>query len=302
MFSFGHPGARNFGGVGTMIDAPAVCVRVSAADELTVRGPLAERAGEAAHRVMRSWGQTSELPCAIEVVDAPRPHVGLGVGTQLALAVSRGLHTFFLRDYAGIADLARRCGRGLRSAIGLYGFEHGGLLLEGGKQRAEEISPLLARLELPESWRWVLATPQAASGLSGADEQAAFDRLPPVPAELTAELCREAVLELLPAAAGHDFAAFSRSLFRFSQMAGRCFATQQAGLYATLEAAELVAAIRREGIEGVGQSSWGPNLFALTQGDAQARSLAEWLQRERPRWQVLIAKPLNSGARLRFAE
>ncbi len=301
MFSFGHPGTRQFGGVGTMIDAPGVCVQVSPAEGLSAQGPLAERALETARRVMRSWGEASDLPCAIEVLRAPRPHVGLGVGTQLALAVSRSLHALFERDFAGIEELALRAGRGLRSAIGLHGFQHGGLLVEGGKSGQKEISPLIARLELPQAWHWVLVRPRASHGLSGAEEQAAFARLPPVPEELTRQLCREALLDLLPAAVSQEFDAFSRSLDHFGRLAGGCFETQQAGIYATQETAELADQIRGQGIEGVGQSSWGPTLFALTRSEADARSLEDWLGRQAG-LEISIARPLNRGARLDASE
>src|SRR5262245_58676058 len=85
MFSFGHPGVRQFGGVGAMIDSPRAAVRITPATELRVDGPMRERVLQ----VARTFGDG--LPCAIEVVSAPRQHVGLGSGTQLALAVSRGL-------------------------------------------------------------------------------------------------------------------------------------------------------------------------------------------------------------------
>jgi beta-ribofuranosylaminobenzene 5'-phosphate synthase len=250
---------------------------------------------------MRSWGEASDLPCCIQVLHAPRAHVGLGVGTQLALAVSRLLHALFLREFAGAEELANCAGRGLRSAIGLHGFQHGGLLLEGGKSHQDQISPLVARLELPQAWHWVLVRPGASLGLSGAEEQAAFAHLPAVPEELTAQLCREAVLELLPAAAGQEFDSFSRSLYRFGRLAGRCFETQQGGIYATRETADLVEQIRRQGIEGLGQSSWGPTLFALTRTEADARSLAEWLGRQAG-LEISVARPLNCGAQLHVSE
>jgi beta-RFAP synthase len=301
MFSFGHPGTRQFGGVGAMIDLPGVCVQISPADRLTAQGPLAERALDAARRVMRAWGETGDLPCSLQVLNAPRPHVGLGVGTQLALAVSRLLHALFERDFTDVEELAQRAGRGLRSAIGLHGFQHGGLLMEGGKSHQDPISPLIARLELPPAWRWVLVRHTESHGLSGAEEQAAFARLPPVPEELTMHLCREALLELLPAAASQEFDSFSRSLFRFGQLAGRCFQSQQAGIYATRETGALVEQIRGEGIKGVGQSSWGPTLFAVTESEADAKSLADWLGRQ-SELEIGIARPLNHGARLELSE
>ena len=51
------------------------------------------------------------------------------------------------------AELAQSVGRGLRSAVGTYGFVHGGMIAERGKLPGEVISPLDARVVLPEDWR-----------------------------------------------------------------------------------------------------------------------------------------------------
>lgn len=297
MCSFGQPGRRQFGGAGVMIDAPAVCVRLSRAEQFGACGSMKERTLDTTRRVMQAWGEEKEPPCTIEVLQTPRQHVGLGSGTQLALAVARGLHALFDRDCGSAEELARCAGRGRRSAIGLHGFWQGGLLLEGGKLEPEQISPLVARVELPAAWRWVLVCPRAESGLSGPDEQAAFDRLPAVPEELSLRLWREAEQELLPAAARGEFTAFSRSLFRFGQLAGRCFQSQQGGVYASQQTAALVDWIRQQGIQGVGQSSWGPTLFALASEVGHAQWLTDRLQsRCEADLEITIARPLNAGA------
>ncbi len=141
MWSFGDPRQRQFGGVGAMIDRPGVRLRISPHHEWTVSGPSADRALEFAHRFLAS-AESSTLPGAkIEVLQAPAEHVGLGSGTQLALAVAAGLHA--LSDAAPLpaAELARRVGRAYRSAIGTHGFQRGGLLVEAGKLADDQVSP-----------------------------------------------------------------------------------------------------------------------------------------------------------------
>lgn len=280
-----------------MIEVPRVVVRLQRSGHWNARGPMGERALGTAQSVVRAWGDQADCACSIDVLSAPRQHVGLGSGTQMALAVTRGLCALFERGDADPQELARLAGRGRRSAIGLYGFLQGGLLMEAGKQEADEISPLTARVDLPDQWRWVLACPQHREGLSGPDEQAAFERLPPVPAEISHQLRSEAEQHLFPAARAADFAGFSRSLYRFGQLAGGCFKTQQAGTYATIETAALAQQFHALGIEGIGQSSWGPMLFALTESDDAAHRLVAEL---RERWELTleltIARPLNTGA------
>src|SRR4029077_12920928 len=113
-------------------------------------------------------------------------HAGLGSGTQLALAVARTLAELYDID-AAASGLASATGRACRSAIGTWTFAGGGLVVEGGRLPARGgCGPLLTRLPFPESWRCVVAVPDAMRGASGLDEAEAFAQLPP-PAEREVE-------------------------------------------------------------------------------------------------------------------
>jgi beta-RFAP synthase len=157
--------------------------------------------------------------------------------------------------------------------VGLYGFRYGGLIVEAGKTSAEELAPLVSRAALPDAWRFLLVRPAAGEGLSGEAERQAFERLPPVPPESTARMCQQAMLGLLPAAIEGQFELFSESLHRYGEEAGRCFSPQQEGIYSTALAAATVRELRRLGVVGVGQSSWGPTIFALLPSDQMARQV-----------------------------
>jgi beta-RFAP synthase len=165
-------------------------------------------------------------------------------------------------------------GRGERSAIGTHGFARGGLLVEGGKRATGSVSPLISRLDLPGEWRFVLLFNPAERGLSGARERQAFAELPAPSAEATAGLCREVLTELLPAAAEGDFGAFADSLYRYGHESGLLFAPRQGGAYAAGLPGTLVGWLRGRGVRGVGQSSWGPTIFALAQSASEATALA----------------------------
>ena len=97
----------------------------------------------------------------IRVHRALPTHVGLGSGTQLALAVARAL-TELHGVEADAQELARVVGRARRSAIGTWTFAGGGLVVEGGRRSgSDDSAPLLARLPFPPSWRCVVAVPDA---------------------------------------------------------------------------------------------------------------------------------------------
>lgn len=300
MLSFGRPGVRQFGGVGAMIAAPGVRLTISRADRITADGPMASRAVAAAKRFITSSGLESLPGVHIQILSAPRPHVGLGSGTQLALSVAAGLSAFFGEPVTDATVVAHRVGRAKRSAVGTHGFAHGGLIVDGGKLTANDNSPLVARVALPSQWRFALFCPRDAGGLYGSAEQLAFEQLPPVPARTTERLCDEIHANLLPAAAAGQFSQFGESLYRFGRLAGSCFAAQQGGDFAGPQIVRIVNLLRSLGVRGVGQTSWGPTVFALMPNEQQARDLVDNIAKrpEARELDVTIAAPANHGARI----
>jgi beta-ribofuranosylaminobenzene 5'-phosphate synthase len=268
MFSFGRDDVRQFGGVGAMVEQPALRLTIEPADRFDVRGHHATRVRQAAERILAnlppelSGDGIENLELAIEVNDAPRQHVGLGSGTQLGLGLVIGLSAALGLPAPDIHNAVRLSGRAIRSAVGTYGFHLGGLIIEAGKRQPDELSPLVLREDLPDGWTFVLFTPRNQAGLSGDQERAAFSRLPPVSNEAAAALAREAFLELVPAAVEQDFRAFAASLYRFNHAAGLLFAAVQGGPYSPGPTTTLIENLRAQGIEGVGQTSWGPTVFA----------------------------------------
>ncbi len=304
MLSVNEPGIRHYGGVGAMIDAPGLKLVIRAAERLQTAGPLADRARQVAALVARSLpgnlGEGDGPSCRIDVIHAPPLHVGLGTGTQLAMAVAAGLNAFFGQPPADAASLARSACRGHRSAIGLYGFSCGGMIYESGKTDDEEFAPLVDRVEIPPAWRFLLVRPRDERGLCDEAEHDAFNGLPPVPVERTEMLRREAAEHLLPAAAEGRFDQFSESLYRFGYEAGLSFAVKQGGAFAGQRLMSLVEWIRACGVRGVGQSSWGPTLFAVLPDDSAALALADRF-RSRPDagdLELTVASPDNRGARI----
>lgn len=279
MVSFGQQGKRQFGGAGVMISSPALQLRIEESDYFSATGSMADRVEQFVMHLSRhaDWWQANR-PFRVTVETAPPPHAGLGSGTQLGMALAMALARWFNAGPQTAAALARSVGRGKRSAVGIHGACSGGFIIEGGKLADDEISPLVSRMAIPDEWRFLLIAPSATPGISGEVEQQAFQRLPPVPLEITAALCRELVCELAPAAACGDCDRFGEALYRYGQLAGECFAAWQGGLYASLAIERLVARCRDAGARGVGQSSWGPTVFALCPSQRDAENLRDVLQ------------------------
>lgn len=282
-----------------MVQQPGLDLEFEAADAFHAAGPLAERAAHVARR----WAAHHQLPlpaCKLTVRSAPAEHCGLGTGTQLELAVAAGLSCLAGLPNQSPQDLANSTQRGLRSAVGTYGFALGGLIVEQGKSAGETISSLDCRIDLPENWRFVLIRPPQPAGLSGESESAAMATLPPIPLATTERLIALVRDDLVPAAALGEFSRFADSIYEYGRESGQCFAARQGGSYNGPVLTSLVQSIRELGYSGVGQSSWGPTIFAVVSSLQAANELASEL-RSRPQGETLhvqIAEPCNQGARL----
>jgi beta-ribofuranosylaminobenzene 5'-phosphate synthase len=311
MMSFGVPGARAYGGVGFMLDRPGVQVRLQRATRVEGKGVHAERAVRFAGACLTAWG-IADAGCSIEVLSAPRAHVGLGSGTQLALAVAAGVrHLFMYRDddeggpehplqfrpepgehdvsfeTREVLELARAVGRGGRSCVGIHGFSRGGLIIEAGRvsgdpatpqDRGRAFSPMVSRVRLPSAWRCLVIVGRDAIGLHGEAERSVFRTLPPVPREITGELARLALLELLPAAVEGDFAAFSAALREYGLVAGRPFEAESKQLPYAEATANLLELLAELGAPGAAQSSWGPAVVACCESLEAAGTLLDRLE------------------------
>src|SRR2546422_10890332 len=82
-------------------------------------------------------------------------------------------------------------------------------------------------------------------------------------------------MQLLPAVAVADLAAFGAALTEVQRITGGWFAPAQGGIFAPGETGELVEQLRRWGAIGVGQSSWGPAVYGIVADAGAAAALAE---------------------------
>jgi beta-ribofuranosylaminobenzene 5'-phosphate synthase len=301
--SFGDPTLqpRQFGGVGLMVQQPCLRLVSEPATQWSADGPLAERALGFARSIAERLAEFNFHPRHLHIEEAPPEHRGLGTGTQLGLAVARAL----VGESKSAADLAELTGRGHRSALGIHGFEHGGFLVEAGKLTSAEISPLVARVDFPDEWRIVLVLPPWGTGLHGAMERDAFRWLIETGDDPSTSdaLCRLVLLGMLPALQARDWHGFGEAVYDYNVRAGALFAPVQPGIYTHAETAEVVAFARRFGVPGVGQSSWGPAVFAIARDAEEAEGLAAAV-RTRFRLaaeEVVVTYARNAGAAVHSA-
>jgi beta-RFAP synthase len=289
---------RRFAGLGLAIDAFATRLVVTTAVRDMVHGPEAERIRALLTKFRQAWPLP---PVAVDVLQAIPAHVGLGSGTQLALALGRGL-ALLAGIKADTVTIARLAGRGLRSGLGVGAFDAGGFLLDGGRAETEEgPPPIISRLPFPDDWRLVLILDSAATGLSGEAERQAFAELGRFPPERAAHLCRLALMRVLPGVACADFAAVAAGIGEIQRILGAWYAPCQGGaLFSSPAVGEVARWLAQQGYRGLGQSSWGPTGFVLVPDVATAEALSQALRmrfaRAFPQLRFIIARGRNSGA------
>lgn len=289
---------RWFGGIGAAAPAPLLLVSASRDDQISAEGDDADRAAAFASRYLAAHGINTGA--RIVVHRGLPPHSGLGSGTQLALSVARALADLYELPTDPRA-LATAVGRARRSAVGTWTFAHGGFVVEGGRPRdSDGCGPLIARLLFPDSWRCVVAIPEADQpALSGVVEEAAFAALPPPSEHEVNQVSHLVLMLMLPALADGDLRAFGSALTEVQQITGRWFASIQGGAFARGRSADVIARMTELGAEGVGQSSWGPAVYGIVDGDTAATRLANGIRSAVGRDGCVLEGPFRAhGARV----
>jgi beta-RFAP synthase len=291
---------RRFGGVGLPLSWPRYVLHVTPAEGLVVEGEDRGRVSKLAELYHEVAGCRPRA--RIRVSESIPGHIGLGSGTQAALAVATALARLYGDDRTS-EELCRMMGRGGRSGVGYHTFRQGGVVVEGGHPSGAQPprtgpAPLLMRREFPEDWRIVLVIPASSPRVSGEIEEAAFARLPPVDGQSVDRMAGIVLLRLLPALAEHDLDQFGAAVAEMQDRVGAWFAAAQGGPFHQ-DGAPIVRALREGLSRGVGQSSWGPTVYAFAADELEEKrviSLAQSVDRSAT---VTSVRGWNRGAEIR---
>ncbi|XGI82833.1 beta-ribofuranosylaminobenzene 5'-phosphate synthase family protein [Halorutilales archaeon Cl-col2-1] len=298
---------RIYGGIGVAVDRPHTVLRVEAAESVSVEahGDLSsveetQRYAERAVSVLGVDGATVEVESEL-----PR-HVGLGSGTQLALGVLRGVAEAHGVE-SDLRSLAPEMGRGGRSGVGVACFESGGFVLDAGhpSERFTSESPergdwdvpaVVSRHDVPEDWRFVVVIPDAEEGKHGGDEEESIRRVIESADPSVADEISNVVLDrVLPGVTSGDIDDFGAGVEEIGRLNGAWYTRFQGGVYRE-ESKPVVEELRSlPGVEGVGQSSWGPSVYGVTT-EERAEEVAGAVDVEER--EVYVAEPDNTGHEL----
>jgi beta-ribofuranosylaminobenzene 5'-phosphate synthase len=308
---------RLYGSIGVAVHRPQLVLRAEAADELQVEGFEIGRVSAYARRFIDRYGFPEGA--RLNLSSSIPAHVGLGSGTQIALAVGTALARI-AGSQLGTQEIALALGRGVRSGVGIAAFQYGGFILDGGHRvlshspdssrentlsnriEKNKIPPLLFRHPVPRNWIFVVAIPKAEPGYSGDTEDSALRQLPEAPSSLVEKISHLLLMKMLPALVENDIASFGKALTGIQCMIGDCFAPVQGGRYATPLLEKVVEFLLAKGSAGAGQSSWGPAVYGLVEGKVKAQELAhatQLLLADSGGGEVFCVQPQNRGAHVR---
>lgn len=289
---------RRFGSIGLAINGLKTSITFNAASQPQVTGPESERVRGYLQAMQRALD--IENTCHVRIDEVVPAHAGLGSGTQIALAVAAGVRRFHGLPLDVRGD-AIRLERGARSGVGIGLFDHGGLVVDGGRGPLTTAAPVVSRMPFPEQWRILVVLDPHRQGVHGPDEREVFSKLAPSSDGQAAHLCRLVLMKALPALAECDIAGFGSAIKEMQVLLGDYFATIQGGSrFSSPDVAAALAALEDEGAYGIGQSSWGPTGFAFAPSAEEANRLVESIYRQ-PRCRDLDIRTvagLNRGAHI----
>ncbi|MEI6747230.1 MAG: beta-ribofuranosylaminobenzene 5'-phosphate synthase family protein [Methylococcaceae bacterium] len=260
---------RHFGSIGVALSEPVTKLVITSAKEKIVTNKRAEKC-------LIAFCETFNVSTnvQIEVIEAIPEHVGLGSGTQMALAVGAGLNAFYDLGLS-VRDIAATMDRGLRSGIGIGVFEQGGFVVDGGRGENTITPPMLAHFDIPETWRFILVLDQRGQGLHGQQETQAFKNLPPFPRCEAERLSYLLLMQALPAIAENNLGRFGEVITELQRTVGEHFSPAQGGVFTSIDVAAAMNFLTTNGAVAIGQTSWGPTGFCLIEGDETAEKLVE---------------------------
>jgi len=233
-------------------------------------------------------------------------HSGLGSGTQISLAVGK-----LISDSAGqqldAPQIASIVGRGGTSGIGVASFAKGGFIVDAGHHQREKPGflpssastasppPIVARYDFPQDWKVVLVIPHVEKNVSGPTEVNIFQEYCPVPLEEVQQLSHILLMKMMPAVLEKDLDRFGESINSIQSIGFKKVENQLQNPVI----GEIMQLLRDAGAPGVGMSSFGPTIYAITDSPRDIVGVAREALAE-VGGNIIETRAQNSGAVKRY--
>lgn len=300
------------GSIGITLDEPVIKINARRSDIVEITGNLKLQLSQS----IKTEFQISEhiermeksvkalLPAGegiqISIEEDYPSHIGLGSGTQAALAAGMAVNELYDLGLS-IYEVAVKVGRGGTSGIGVAAFENGGFILDAGHKFSEKKAflpsaasslppaPVLARRDFPD-WDIVVVVPEQ-KGASKTNEVNIFQKVCPVPLNEVEKLSHVILMQLLPALSEKDIVTFGKAINAIQELG---FKKREVNLQPVSN--ELMQVLKDGGAQGAGMSSFGPTVYAFGGNACYLKKIAEDFLGGKG--EVFITKARNNGARI----
>lgn len=198
------------------------------------------------------------------------PHSGLGSGTQMGLSTGK-LIAEHIGAYSNGYSLGEIIGRGGTSGIGVFSFDFGGFIVDGGHSlkskssflpsSASQAKPpqLLAHYDFPDDWEILLVILDSKNTVNGQKEVNIFQDYCPVPKNEVEQTSHIIFMNMIPFLLERDLPAFGHSI---DEIQKRGFKNVEVSLQSQ-QIRDLMDKLREIGAYGVGMSSFGPTVYSV---------------------------------------
>jgi beta-ribofuranosylaminobenzene 5'-phosphate synthase len=294
---------RMDGGIGLALNHPRIVIEAEKWDENIVGAhpEVSSVLVRQASRILSIFGRKYGTTTRINIQEAYPPHVGLGSGTQVSLGVAKAISLLY-RLKLSVRDLAKICGRGGTSGIGIAAFDKGGFVLDGGHSLKEKKDflpssvakagppPIIFQHRFPE-WDIVVAVPDL-KGSSGKDEVKKFQLFCPIPRKEVEKLSHLVLLGLLPSLLEEDIDSFGRFLTEIQKIG---FKRREVEIQHPV-VRKLMRVMINGGAYGAGMSSFGPAVYGITENPEEVERSAKELLSKTVGGNVYVTRAKNRGA------
>lgn len=271
---------RSDGGIGLTIQKPSFTLYGETSEKgitvdfdekintESIKGECIKKINLAAEKVIKQFNIDNGF--YFKVMEAYPDHSGLGSGTQIGLATSKLITESYGYDVGGW-ELGKIIGRGGTSGIGIFSFDNGGFIVDGGHNLKEKgtflpsaVSPakppqLIGRYDFPEEWDVLVAILNHNKPITGDTEIDIFQKYCPVPKGEVEQLSHLIFMNLIPFLLEKDLPAFGDVI---NKIQTKGFKKVEINLQ-SLMLRDLMNKIREFGAYGVGMSSFGPAVYTI---------------------------------------
>ena len=311
LLSMHNGGYRKNGGIGFALEDPKTDISISPAKQFSLidvrHNSLTNAELAVIRRMVDSVRNVEGFKWSVScrLAGAARPHVGLGMGTGVRLAILEGVYR--LNGAEPNAELlVRHSGRGGTSGIGIRTYFHGGMVVDlgmpaDGQQFLPSSTyqpytspPVLAHTDMP-AWAVCLCLPLHLRSRTQEEEREFFRRTTPISETSAYETTYHAVFGVYAAAIEKNLDAFCQAIDRLQTLEWKQKEREQYGTGVE----ECAAKLKQYGITGVGMSSLGPLLYCFGPRGAM---LAAKKELPADAYMIFLTTPANRGRSILGAE